>query len=122
MATDSSIFAGEFHGLRSLVGYSPWGHKESDTTEPLSLSFKRKLANQKSRLNEGMLWALASQCLSLRPCSLWKACALQSHLRDKQKQVWQKCLVSSPSDSPAPHVNFWPPLKWSLVLSKVRKI
>jgi len=24
------------HGQRSLVGYSPRGHKESDTTEPLS--------------------------------------------------------------------------------------
>ena len=24
---------GKFHGLRSLVGYSPWGCKESDTTE-----------------------------------------------------------------------------------------
>ena len=24
---------GEFHGQRSLVGYSPWVHKESDTTE-----------------------------------------------------------------------------------------
>ena len=24
---------GEFHGQRSLVGYSPRGHKESDTTE-----------------------------------------------------------------------------------------
>ena len=24
------------HGQRSLVGYSPWGHKESDTTEWLS--------------------------------------------------------------------------------------
>ena len=24
---------GEFHGQRSLVGYSPWGHKESDTTK-----------------------------------------------------------------------------------------
>ena len=24
---------GEFHGQRSLMGYSPWGHKESDTTE-----------------------------------------------------------------------------------------
>ena len=24
---------GELHGQRSLVGYSPWGHKESDTTE-----------------------------------------------------------------------------------------
>ena len=24
---------GKFYGQRSLVGYSPWGHKESDTTE-----------------------------------------------------------------------------------------
>ena len=24
---------GKSHGQRSLVGYSPWGHKESDTTE-----------------------------------------------------------------------------------------
>ena len=24
---------GEFHGQRSLAGYSPWGHKELDTTE-----------------------------------------------------------------------------------------
>ena len=24
---------GESHGGKSLVGYSPWGHKESDTTE-----------------------------------------------------------------------------------------
>ena len=27
------FLAGEFHGQRSLVGYSPWDHKESDTTE-----------------------------------------------------------------------------------------
>ena len=26
---------GEPHGQRSLVGYRPWGHKESDTTERL---------------------------------------------------------------------------------------
>ena len=26
----------ESHGQRSLVGYSPWGHKESDMTERLS--------------------------------------------------------------------------------------
>ena len=24
---------GEFHGQRSLVGYSPWGCRESDTTK-----------------------------------------------------------------------------------------
>ena len=27
---------GEFHGQRSLVGYSPWGQKELDTTERLN--------------------------------------------------------------------------------------
>ena len=27
---------GKYHGQRSLVGCSPWGHKESDTTEQLS--------------------------------------------------------------------------------------
>ena len=27
---------GESHGQMSLVGYSPWGHKDSDTTEQLS--------------------------------------------------------------------------------------
>ena len=32
------------HGQRSLVDYSPWGHKESDMTEQLalSLSFRMK--------------------------------------------------------------------------------
>ena len=29
-ATHSSVLAGEFHGQRSLVGYSSWGCKESD--------------------------------------------------------------------------------------------
>ena len=29
---------GEFYGQRSLVGYSPWGHKESDMTERLTLA------------------------------------------------------------------------------------
>ena len=33
IATHSSILVGEFHGQRSLVGYSPWGRKESDPTE-----------------------------------------------------------------------------------------
>ena len=32
MATHSSILPGEFH-RQSMVGYSPWGCKELDTTE-----------------------------------------------------------------------------------------
>ena len=31
-------FPEELHGQRSLAGYSPWGHKESDMTEQLTLS------------------------------------------------------------------------------------
>ena len=27
----------ESHGQRTLAGYSPWGHKESGTTEPLNM-------------------------------------------------------------------------------------
>ena len=30
---------GKSHGLRSLVGYCPWGRKESDTTERLPFHF-----------------------------------------------------------------------------------
>ena len=33
MAPHSIFLPGESHGQRSLVGYSPQGHKESDTTE-----------------------------------------------------------------------------------------
>ena len=37
MATHSSI-PEEFHGQRSVVGYSLWGHKESDMTKEPKLS------------------------------------------------------------------------------------
>ena len=33
MAPTPGFLPGEFLGQRSLVGYRPWGHKESDTTE-----------------------------------------------------------------------------------------
>ena len=38
MATHSILLPGEFHGQRNLVGYSPWGPKELDTIERLTLS------------------------------------------------------------------------------------
>ena len=37
-AVSSLFLSGEFHGQRNLAGYSPWGLKESDTIEPLTLS------------------------------------------------------------------------------------
>ena len=48
---------GEFHGQRSLVGYGPWGHKESDTTEQVNT------VAQKCQIRH----------LSFNPCqSIWK--------------------------------------------------
>ena len=37
MATHSSSLAWRIPRTRSLTGYSPWGHKESDTTKRLTL-------------------------------------------------------------------------------------
>ena len=37
MVTHSSILAGKSPGQRSLAGCSPWGHKESEMTEQLTL-------------------------------------------------------------------------------------
>ena len=53
-ATHSSILAGEFHRQRSLAGYSPQGHRESDTMEQLSthsLPQKRKTVNEHRALS-----------------------------------------------------------------------
>ena len=52
VATRTSILAWGSHGQRSLVGYSPWGHKESDTTERLS-------THQSGILSQGKTEALS---------------------------------------------------------------
>ena len=38
MAPTPVLLPGKSHGQRSLTGYSPWGHKELDMTEQLTLS------------------------------------------------------------------------------------
>ena len=40
----SVFWPGEFHEQRSLAGYSPWGHKESETIEHLTLSFLSRVS------------------------------------------------------------------------------
>ena len=36
----ASACNGKSHGWRSLIGYSPWGRKESDTTERFHFHFQ----------------------------------------------------------------------------------
>ena len=35
------LLPGKFHGWRNLIGYNPWGHKESDMTERLHFHFSQ---------------------------------------------------------------------------------
>ena len=44
---------GEFYVQRSLVGYSPWGHRESETTEWLTLS-KKEYSIPRDHCSEGI--------------------------------------------------------------------
>jgi len=39
---------GKLHRQRRLAGYSPWGHKEPDTTEQLTLYLKARKATFKT--------------------------------------------------------------------------
>ena len=41
------LLSGEFHGQKNLAGYSPWGWKESDMTEKLTLKQKRNMKSMK---------------------------------------------------------------------------
>ena len=47
MQPTPALLPGKFHGQRLLstctVGYSPWGRKESDTTEQLQVAFKHQI-------------------------------------------------------------------------------
>ena len=50
---------GKSHGWRSLVGYSPWGHEESDMTEQLHFHFpalEKAMAPQSSTLAWKIPW------------------------------------------------------------------
>ena len=54
---------GKPHGQRSLVGYSSWGHKASDITEPLTLSRFEPL--NEPTLGLLFLWVMLCQILYL---------------------------------------------------------
>ena len=48
---------GEFHEQRSLAGYSPWGHKESDTTEHTHIA-EEESSSRLCILNLVDLWTI----------------------------------------------------------------
>ena len=68
MATHSTILAWEIHGQRSLVGCSPCGHKESDTTEGLSTAH----IACPQQLGSAFIDLLCRELYELRLSGIWR--------------------------------------------------
>ena len=103
------LLPGKSHGWRSLVGYSPWGLKESDTTERLHFHFSL------SCIGEGNGNLLQCSCLeNPRDGGAWWAAVYGV----AQSRTRLKRLSSSSSSSIPPKVGaFYPaPLPTSLSL------
>ena len=68
------LLPGKSHGWRSLVGFSPWGHEESETTERLHFYFSL------SCFGEGNGNPLQCSCLeNPRDSRAWWALSMGSH-------------------------------------------
>ena len=106
------LLPGKSHGRKSLVGCSPWGHEESDTTEQLHFHFPL------SCIGEGNGNPLQCSCLeNPRDGRAWWAAVygvgrprlkrlssssssnpshgIYDHLRDKAQKESTKVLISS---------------------------
>ena len=62
---------GESHGQRSLVGYSPWGGKESDITKRLNSNNIVSIRSWMSNPSGQNVEVLASNCLCTREGWVW---------------------------------------------------
>ena len=100
------------HGLRSRVGYSPWGHKESDLTEGLNTRNGNQLAELQRPWVRKMMsptllgrpWWSVPQASAPSDCGvrgghsgwLWAECSVRS------SKAWCTLWAASPGSSPAP--------------------
>ena len=92
------LLPGKSHGWRSLVGWSPWGHKESDTTERLHFHFSL------SRIGEGNGNPLQCSCPeNPRDGGAWWAAIYGV----SQNRTWLKRLSSSSSSSSKTVIHRW---------------
>ena len=95
VATHSSILAQESHGQRSLVGYSKWGRKGSDTTEWLSAHADVRegletLIREWKNMGDGNFGNVVpnSEALNSMLSKMW-------HYMEKVKSTWYCFLPSS---------------------------
>ena len=54
------LLPGKSHGWRSMVGYSPWGCKESDTTEQLHFHFQEDVLSEANQPIQSLSGSLST--------------------------------------------------------------
>ena len=66
------VLPGKFHGQRSLVGYSPWGPKELDTTEQLRAQTDVKKTREGGRVTQAGVSFTSLSDTSARSLRAWE--------------------------------------------------
>ena len=95
------LLPGKFHGWRCLVGNSPWGHKELDTTERLHFPFLLP----SSSLGTGKPQRMLGHLELIKPGGVM--CQGLLHLRDTDRMTQprrDRAGESTPHLSPLPHL------------------
>ena len=107
---------GEFHGQRSLVGYSPWGGKESDTTERLTLSLQLKgFKNEKKK--KGNVPGLLLQWRLRNPSGV----PLRGGCLSRTECLYLACTQSACTHSPAPAGTVEEKCGWGFMETTLKK-
>ena len=91
------LWPGKFHGWRSLVGYSPWGCKELDTTEQLHwfTGYERKCGGILQRLGELSAWSASVTLNEGEREGRWGRWVLDLCV----KKVWESSSLGRPSST-----------------------
>ena len=96
MATTPVLLPGKPHGRRSLVGCSPWGRKESDTTERLLSLFTFMHWRRKWQPTPVFLPGESQGQGSLVDCHLWGCTESDTTEMTQQQQQQQQALTGLP--------------------------
>ena len=91
-----ALLPGKSHGWRSLIGYTPWGRKESDTTEWLHLTSSLQLSNR-------LLFSRSGAWDSFG--TTWTvACQASLSLGFLRQEYWSELPSPFPGDLPDPGI------------------
>ena len=85
------LLPGKSHGQRSLVGYSPWGHKQLNMTERLHFHFHFLLYSGKAKEAEGSLFPTNKKWGTWKGFAPWPQRSCSISMRLFYFSVWDLC-------------------------------